>query len=61
VTDDEHQLSAELLAVEAEIDAAYWRFTRQARGVPPSIAVPHAYARRRELREQLRALRRGER
>lgn len=41
---------------QAEIDAAYWRFTRQARGVPPVVAVPDAYARKKEAEQELRAL-----
>lgn len=40
----------ELLAarkeVQATIDAAYWRFTRQARALPPSLQCPEAYSRR---------------
>lgn len=43
------QLEAELAKVEAQIDAAYWAFTRQARALPPVLAVPGAYARRRNL------------
>ena len=31
-------------AMQAEIDAAYWRFCRCARALPPVLAVPHAYA-----------------
>lgn len=33
-------------AASAQIDAAYWAFTRQARAVPPAVAVPGAYALR---------------
>ncbi len=28
---------------EAAIDAAYWRFCRQARALPPVLACPEAY------------------
>lgn len=44
---------AELARVEAQIGAAYWRFTRCARAAPPSSVVPEAYARRAELRRLL--------
>jgi hypothetical protein len=50
-------LRAELARVEAEIDAAYWAFTRQARAKPPALAVPHAYARRAEIQRLLRGTR----
>jgi hypothetical protein len=33
-------LEAELREVQATIDGAYWRFTRQARALPPVLAVP---------------------
>lgn len=33
-------------AANDAIDAAYWRFCRQARALPPVLAVPEAYARR---------------
>jgi hypothetical protein len=42
---------------DAKIDAAYWRFTRQRRGVPPVLVVPEAYRERAEAERQLRALR----
>lgn len=38
------------------IDAAYWRFTRQARALPPCLVVPWAYAIRKDMDERLRAL-----
>lgn len=47
---------ADLDAVNDEINKAYWAFTRQARAQPPAMTVPDAYARRRMLREELRAL-----
>ena len=46
-------LAAELREVEAQIDAAYWTFTRCRRGKPPILVVPAAYARRNELRRLL--------
>jgi hypothetical protein len=46
-------LRAELADCEAKCDAAYWRFTRQARAKPPSVAEPAAWARRTELRALL--------
>jgi hypothetical protein len=46
-------LEAELRVAEAAIDAAYWAFTRQARAKPPCLAVPWAYERRAEIREEL--------
>jgi len=52
-------LSAELVTVEAEIDAAYWRFSRQARAKPCALAVPRAYERRAEIREQMREIKAG--
>jgi len=51
----EDELRAELLAEEARIDAAYWAFTRQARAKPPVLAVPDAYRRRAEIRDELNA------
>jgi len=51
------EIQRELDAVKAEIDVAYWAFTRQARGVPPCLARPDLYDRRRELTAELRALR----
>jgi hypothetical protein len=50
----EAKLRAELAKAEAEIDAAYWRFTRQARAKPPSLVCPAAYRRRNEIRAELR-------
>lgn len=43
-------------AADAEIGVAYWAFTRTARGTPPAVAVPHAYAARAWAREALRRL-----
>lgn len=36
-------------AAEARIDAAFWRFTRCARALPPVLAEPAAYAERRRM------------
>jgi hypothetical protein len=36
-----------------KIDPAYWRFSRQARALPPSMQEPEAYSRMAELRELL--------
>lgn len=36
------------------IDAAYWRFTRQRRAPPPSMAEPNAYAERATIDAILR-------
>lgn len=41
-------------AASAQIDAAYWAFTRQARAVPPSVAVPGAYALRSAIDNVIR-------
>lgn len=43
------KIEAELLVVQGKIDAAYWRFTRQARAKPPVLAEPAAHERRKEL------------
>jgi hypothetical protein len=43
----------ELRAVQAEIDALYWAFTRQARAKPPAVLRPDLYARRAELEQLL--------
>jgi hypothetical protein len=51
VTRDE--IDAEIRAHTDAINAAYWVFTRTARGKPPILVVPEAYARRAEL-ERLR-------
>jgi hypothetical protein len=50
------QIEAELERVDAQIDAAYWAFTRQARAKPPVLAVPAAYERRAQLHAMLREL-----
>lgn len=55
----ERELRAVVRAATEEIDAAYWRFTRCARGVPPSMAVPEAYVQRREALRELRELQRS--
>jgi len=47
-------LKAELAKCEAEINAAYWAFTRQARAKPPCLVVPEAYRRRNEIQALLR-------
>jgi hypothetical protein len=40
------QLEAALQVEEDLIDAAYWRFCRAARALPPVLAEPRAYRRR---------------
>lgn len=45
--------------VHAGITNAYWTFTRTARGKPPAMTVPHLYASRRRIDEQLGALRKA--
>ncbi len=50
-------LEQELARQEARIDAAYWTFTRCARGRPPVLAVPDAYQARAKLKETIRAMR----
>lgn len=47
-------LEDELRSAEAEIDAAYWRFTRMARAKPPSMVCPNAYDRRTAIKAELR-------
>jgi len=42
-------LQREAAALRDEIDAAYWRFTRQARALPPSMQCPEAYERLAEI------------
>ena len=42
-------LEAELGKAQAEIDAAYWRFTRCARATTSTGGLPEAYARRKTL------------
>jgi hypothetical protein len=46
-------LEKELREVEDKIDAAYWKFSRQARAKPPVLVVPEAYERRNEIRALL--------
>lgn len=36
--------------LQDQIDAAYWRFTRQARALPPSLQCPDAYDRLRDIK-----------
>ena len=52
---------AEILAdwhrANDEIQAAYWRFTRCARALPPSSVCPVAYASRARLEAELSAVR----
>ena len=50
----DEQLSARALAVTSRINDAYWRFTRSARGVPPSMSVPDAYEERRAITSEMR-------
>ncbi|GAB5541349.1 MAG: hypothetical protein SangKO_011090 [Sandaracinaceae bacterium] len=58
MSDREVEIRRELERVRSQIDEAYWLFTRTARGgVPPSMARPDLYARRRELQRELHALR----
>lgn len=56
MNDREGEIRRELERVRSQIDEAYWLFTRTARGVPPSMARPDLYARRRELQRELHAL-----
>jgi hypothetical protein len=37
----------------SKIDPAYWRFTRQANGLPPSMQEPGAFDRLTQLLEML--------
>lgn len=41
-------------SADVEIARAYWSFTRSARGVPPPVAVPGAYAVRAWVGEAMR-------
>jgi hypothetical protein len=43
----------ELREVQAEINALYWAFTRQARAKPPAVLRPDLYKRRAELEQLL--------
>jgi len=54
-------LQGEVQQASADIDAAYWAFTRTRRGVPPVLAVPGAYATIRRAKLELRVLRAAER
>ena len=47
------RLIRERQQVREMIDAAYWNFTRQARAKPPSMVVPEAYTRLREINAEL--------
>ncbi|MGP1680859.1 MAG: beta barrel domain-containing protein [Giesbergeria sp.] len=42
---------------DAEIDAAYWRFCRCARALPPILQCPDAHRRRNEAEQYLNAIR----
>lgn len=55
LTDARRALLAERETLRATIDAAYWRFTRQARALPPSMQCPDAYARLQEVNDLLSA------
>lgn len=57
---DRERLTAERDKAQAEIDAAYWTFTRCARGVPPALSVPDAYHRRNEANKRLREMSRSD-
>lgn len=46
-------LVAERARLRDTIDQAYWAFTRQARGIPPSLAVPEAFAQLRTVNAAL--------
>lgn len=46
------QLSEELAKAERRIGDAYWRFTRCARAVPPSMACPEAYVWRAAIQAE---------
>ncbi len=52
------ELKAELLKVDAIINAAYWTFTRCKRSRPPVLVCPDAYARRKFIEARLRELQR---
>lgn len=52
-------ISHALDLVQARIDDAYWRFTRQAKAKPPSLVVPDAYRERALLRGRLITIRLG--
>ncbi len=54
--EDRARLLAEIRAAQDDIDAAYWRFTRQARAKPPSMQVPDAYRRKGAALKALREL-----
>lgn len=49
-------VEAEFELAEAAIRDAYWTYTRTARGKPPCLVVPWAYARRRELTAERRLI-----
>ncbi len=51
-------LAAERTRAHDAIEAAYWRFTRQAKAPPPVLAVPWAYPLRAEMDRRLRLARR---
>lgn len=51
------ELHAERQRCSDAIDAAYWTFTRCARGKPPVLVVPEAYRRRREIDAEIAAMR----
>lgn len=53
------QLTDELTSAQRTIDDAYWRFTRCARAVPPSMACPEAYATRSAVQAEQRRRRRA--
>lgn len=50
------EVEAELVKVRDVIDAAYWRFTRQARAKPPVLAEPESHVRLKQLLEEQREL-----
>lgn len=55
-TQKRSELLAELRRCNDAIDAAYWTFTRCARGKPPILVVPEAYRRRAEILKELRTI-----
>jgi len=50
------KIIVEIDIVKHKIDAAYWTFSRTARGKPPCLVVPDEYARQHRLWDLLREL-----
>jgi len=55
---ERERLNAEVRRLRDVLNDAYWKFTRQARGVPPSIAKPEETEQHRQALLALRRLRR---